>query len=76
MSGDATPPERMAYIARTRAGECTGVTLDQIGHEGSTAKIVAGWIRRGDVVRYTTAEAARIEFAMTLQRAQMARDGG
>jgi hypothetical protein len=73
MSGDATPEERMAYIARTRAGKCTGITLDLIGHEGSTAKIVAHWIQRGDVVRYTTADAARIEFAMTLQREQMAR---
>jgi hypothetical protein len=63
----------MAYLARTRAGKCTGVILDQIGHEASTARTVAGWIRRGDVVRYTTAEAARIEFANMLQREQLAR---
>jgi hypothetical protein len=66
----------MAYVARTRGGKCTGITLDLIGHEGSTAKIVAHWIQRGDVVRYTTADAARIEFAMTLQREQMARGDG
>ena len=58
----------MAYMARTRNGVCMGVTLDLIGHEAATATQVAGWIRRGHVVHYASADTAQAEWAATLDR--------
>lgn len=61
---------RMAYVARTPSGICTGVVMDDPEALASTALCVAEWIKRGDVVTRTTGVAASAELEHTLSLGQ------